>query len=287
MTITQLECFIAAVENKTFFEAAETLHITQSALSKQIISLERELDLQLFDRSGRLAVLTIYGTQFYKDVPLVLSAYRKSLRNLKNIIQNKSSLSLGTLPFLTQYNLTAKLNHFQTEHPDIHLNIHEVEDRQLIAGFLKHDYDVIITRTELLQNISCITHTITTDRLVVLLPADHTHANDLALELGVLKDEPFVLMPEHTSIHNLSVNACQAAGFMPHINRSARAESIISAVAAGEGISLILEKNLQIFQHHNLAAVPLVPPVLSSVVFAYSCNFDQPSLANRLFTCLL
>ena len=57
MTFEQLECFIYAVQENTFFDAAEALHITQSSLSKQIKKMEQELGIQLFDRSKRSAVL--------------------------------------------------------------------------------------------------------------------------------------------------------------------------------------------------------------------------------------
>ncbi len=53
MTFEQLECFIYAVQENTFFDAAEALHITQSSLSKQIKKMEQELGIQLFDRSKR------------------------------------------------------------------------------------------------------------------------------------------------------------------------------------------------------------------------------------------
>lgn len=55
----------AAVEADTFFDAADRLNITQSTLSKQIFKLEAELNVKLFDRSRRNAVLTTAGRYFY------------------------------------------------------------------------------------------------------------------------------------------------------------------------------------------------------------------------------
>ena len=55
MTFEQLQYFISIVDHDTFFDAAEDLHISQSSLSKQIMRLERELGLKLFDRSRRKA----------------------------------------------------------------------------------------------------------------------------------------------------------------------------------------------------------------------------------------
>ena len=76
MTFEQLECFIQAVQEKTFFDAAEALHITQSSLSKQIKKLEAELSIQLFDRSRRSAHLTQAGEFFYPEARKLVQQYQ-------------------------------------------------------------------------------------------------------------------------------------------------------------------------------------------------------------------
>ena len=53
MTFDQIQYFIAIAECNTYFDAAEELNISQSALSKQIIKLEKELGVALLDRSPR------------------------------------------------------------------------------------------------------------------------------------------------------------------------------------------------------------------------------------------
>ncbi|MFR2692357.1 MAG: LysR family transcriptional regulator [Enterocloster bolteae] len=60
-------------------DAAETLHISQSALSKQIVKLEKELDIQLWDRSRRSAVLTEAGHMFYEEALNLSKEYRRTL----------------------------------------------------------------------------------------------------------------------------------------------------------------------------------------------------------------
>ena len=57
MTFDQIQYFIAIAECNTYFDAAEELNISQSALSKQIIKLEKELGVALLDRSRRKAPL--------------------------------------------------------------------------------------------------------------------------------------------------------------------------------------------------------------------------------------
>ena len=64
MDIVQLKYFVAVAESGSFSEAAELMFSAQSTVSKQIASLEKELNVQLFDRSKRKVVLTVYGEAF-------------------------------------------------------------------------------------------------------------------------------------------------------------------------------------------------------------------------------
>ena len=64
MEIKQVQYFLAIVETGSFSAAADNLYISQSSLSKQIIALEKSLDVQLFDRSKRKVSLTEAGKVF-------------------------------------------------------------------------------------------------------------------------------------------------------------------------------------------------------------------------------
>lgn len=63
------------MEENNFLDAAELLHISQSSLSKQIIKLEKELDILLLDRSGRSALLTEAGHLFYEEALLLVQQF--------------------------------------------------------------------------------------------------------------------------------------------------------------------------------------------------------------------
>ena len=86
MTFEQLECFIYAVQENTFFDAAEALHITQSSLSKQIKKMEQELGIQLFDRSKRSAVLTQAGEFFYPEAQKLSLQYQQTIAKMKDFL---------------------------------------------------------------------------------------------------------------------------------------------------------------------------------------------------------
>ena len=61
MTFEELYYFVVLVREDNFLNAAETLHISQSSLTKHIQKLEKELNISLFDRNSRKAVITEAG----------------------------------------------------------------------------------------------------------------------------------------------------------------------------------------------------------------------------------
>ena len=269
MTFEQLQCFIASVEEKTFLDAAHSLYISQSSLSKQILKLEQELGVMLWDRSRRKAGLTEAGNIFYQDALILLKQYSQARNRLDRFrTESQLTLSVGTLPILTQYQLTPGFRDFQAAHPGIRLSLHEVEEPELMEGFEKGIYDLVIGREAMFYGANCQTQLIAGDQLAAVLDSSHPLAFRSSLCLEELKDEDFIFMNPYTSIYNLCVIRCREAGFSPRILRTARVESILSAVLIGEGISLLAGNSVRIFKPEHIAVIPLTPKIPLPVVLA-------------------
>lgn len=190
MTFEQLQCFIASVEEKTFLDAAHSLYISQSSLSKQIMKLEQELGVMLWDRSRRKAGLTEAGNIFYQDALILLKQYSQSRNRLDRFrTESQLTLSVGTLPILTQYQLTPGFRDFQAAHPGIRLSLHEVEELELMEGFEKGIYDLVIGREAMFYGANCQTQLIAGDQLAAVLDSSHPLAFRSSLCLEELKDE--------------------------------------------------------------------------------------------------
>lgn len=283
MTFDQIDAFLAAVRSDTFFDAAESLHITQSTLSKYIMKLEKELDVSLFDRTGRSAVLTDAGRVFYDEAQALHSQYHHTLTRMQEIRTSaRHSLRLGTLPILSQYRLTGTLKSFSALHPEIHLTMEELEEQDLIPGLLQNRFDLIIIRDLFLDRSALTFYPLAEDRLVAVLPADHPLAKKESVSIDDIKNEPLVLMPPYTALYRLCLHLFREAGLRPNILRTARMESILSAVEFHEGISLFAGENYNLFRHDFLTAVPLAPSPLLRTGAAIK-RTGQPSPAVRDF----
>ena len=270
MTFEQLEYFLAAARAETFFDAAESLHITQSALSKQIMKLEKELNVRLFDRSRRSAVLTDAGREFLKEAGDLFHRYRAMRKRMQAFEDvSERTLRIGTLPFLSQYGLTGLFKDFSAAHPEIRLLLEEVEEIDLLSGFSSGRYDLIIARSHMCDESHFRFLLLDEDRLAAMLPAGHPLAWRISVSLSDLAGEPFLLMHPYTSLYQLCMKLFHDAGITPHVLRTARLESIISAVALGEGVSLFAEKNFNLFRHESVVSVPIVPSPTLSVGVIY------------------
>lgn len=114
------------------------MHISQSSLSKQIMKLEKELELTLWDRSKRTAVLTPAGEFFYKEALKISRQYHRSMESVSHFKDSESlTLHIGTLPFLSQYHLTSVIHSFCAAHPELSFSLKEVEDQELLSGLEK------------------------------------------------------------------------------------------------------------------------------------------------------
>ncbi len=269
MTFEQLNCFIKAVEENTFFDAAETLHITQSTLSKQIMKLEKELNLCLFDRSKRSAQLTSSGSEFYKQALLLYQQYETMLKKMKAYHTSlRQEIRIGILPIQAQYKLTSRINLYTDSYPEYNAFIEEAEEDALLSKLNSSQYDMIIAREHLVSGSDFQKYSLAEDELVALLPLDHHLSSSHALTLHSIANEHLFLMPQYTSIYQQCIDEFMKYGIIPKTITNARTETIINAVELGKGISLMPRTNLKSFTYQHLSVISIEPHIPLNIVLA-------------------
>ena len=237
------------------------------------MKLEKELELTLWDRSKRTAVLTPEGDFFYKEALKISRQYHRSLEAVYHFKDSKlQALHIGTLPFLSQYHLTSVIHSFCDTHPELSFSLKEVEDEELLSGLEKDFFNLIFVRKHMIDPELYTFHALTADRLVAVFPEAHPSASKKSVSLSELKKESFILMPPHTSIYRFCMQSFHNTGIHPQLLRTARAESIVSAVEIGEGISLLTESSFQFFRQPSLVAVPVNGLKKLSVGIAHKKN---------------
>lgn len=145
ITLQQFEIFMTAAKYENFGKAAEELHMTTASVSRNISSLERQLNITLFTRHKQRIYLTEAGMQLAKGLPQVIKRFETVLRSAYNAQNNQHrALRIGdgnVLPS-TAY-LLPILEHFESKHPDIELDVSRTDPPALLSGLQEKKYDLI------------------------------------------------------------------------------------------------------------------------------------------------
>ena len=143
----QLKSFIAIAETGTFSHAAGVVGRTQSALSLQIKKLEDGLGCQLFDRSARRVKLTEHGEIFLGYAKRIVDLQWEAYSRLKEP-DVEGEIRLGTPEDFATHYLPDVLSTFRQHHPRVQLNVSCDLTLNLIEGFRRGEYDVILVKRD-------------------------------------------------------------------------------------------------------------------------------------------
>lgn len=269
MEIKQLEFFLKIVDCGSFSEAADQLYISQSSLSKQILSLEKELNFSLFDRHKRQIELTEGGR--------VLLPYARELqRNYQAMLaetaqyKNIPTLKIVAFPVIAHYGVISLITQFRQKYPNVNLTFEEREAAEVNLTLSNHGCDFAFMRDNYLDRERYNMTEIAKDRMVLVLSRDHPLAKRKSVSLRELTNENFIMFDKGTVVHELCIDACHEAGFEPRVfYASFRVDTILSLVASNSGIVLIMEKVFDSLKNPQVVAIPLEEVIESKIMLVY------------------
>ena len=282
MEIKQLQCVLAVAATGSFSAAAEEIYLSQSSLSKQILALEKELGVSLFDRSKRKISLTPAGETFLHHARTIDAAYRVMLSELG---EHKTipSLAIVAIPVIAQYGITSYVAQFRSAHPDIELVLEEREASAILPALNNHQFDLAFVRDNYLDPADYVVQEIAHDRMLVVVSSKHRFAARSALALAELANENHIMFDKGTVVHELAVDACRSAGFEPRIfYASLRVESVLGLVASNSGVALMMGKVVEYHQHPDVVAIPLAESIESNIVLV-APKSNKPTRPVRVF----
>ena len=145
MNTQQLESFVQVAENLNFARAAEVLNITQSAVSRQIHSLEEELGTKLFLRSTRAVALTPDGLSFLDDAKEILTRLQMAtLKMGQHSRLNLEILTIGCINELYLELLSGFLARYREQAPEVHPFLRIVPSRSILNFFFNGEMDLLL-----------------------------------------------------------------------------------------------------------------------------------------------
>jgi len=239
MEFRTLRAFVEVVRQGGFSQAAKTVFATQSTVSKAVKQLEEEVGAPLLDRIGHKTRLTILGEIVYaRGVRLLaeradLLAELNEARGLK-----RGALRLGLPPVGSSSIFAPLFARYRSLYPGIDVRLVEYGADRLEEMLRAGELDLAAILMPVSEDMEW--QDIRREPLVALLPADHPLAGAASIDLGALRDLPFILFAEGFAINRILSRACRLRGFDPVVAaQSSQVEFIIELVASGLGVAFL------------------------------------------------
>ncbi len=255
MDTQSLRAFLAVAEHQSFSQAAEHLHLTQSAVSKRIQQLEQHLNTPLFDRHNRTISLTEAGHALLPRARQILDLVADTEQELHSFDSEVSgTLSLATSHHIGLHRLPPVLREFTARYPAAQLNLSFMgSERAYQAIALRQVELALTTRDEQLnQSLSDSREALPLwqdDMLCVCAP-DHPLTRRHKVTLQDLAATPAILPEADTITFQLVERLFRNAGLMLHAPMPTNyLETIKMMVSVGMGWSVLprtmLDNSLQ------------------------------------------
>ncbi len=221
MNSRQLQYAIVVSETKNFSTAAEKLNISQPALSKQIIALENEVGIKLFDRSTNPLSLTPAGEFFVgkaKELLFEEDVLLKTVEKYKS--GEKGKLVIGAVPFRSSYMMPGLIKVIKDKFPGLQVVLSEYGLSALEKGLLEGEYDFAIMNLPV-NNPEFDTIPLEEDKIVLAVSKKYKEL--VVAENGVINDfssvaeVPFVTVGKEQEMRKLFDALCKKSGINSEI----------------------------------------------------------------------
>jgi DNA-binding transcriptional LysR family regulator len=261
LDLRRLRYFVAVAEDLHFGRAAARLYITQPVLSRQIQLLERELGIQLFQRSSRDVKLTAPGEQLLEDGRRLLAAAEAARRRCVSSGADRPTLTIG---FWGHEWIAPALRSFAAEFPNADAQLHRIawddqvdvlHDGRVDVAFVALPVDT--GGLELLP--------FQMDQRVAVLAVDHPAAGRSEIRIDDLADDPVIMQggasDEWNAFHNIDPRPDGR-----HPRRGPVANNFqekLELVAAGAAVSFLPESVAKHYIPPGIVYVPVadIPPI--------------------------
>jgi DNA-binding transcriptional LysR family regulator len=221
MDESQLKAFVAVNRTGSFTAAADSLHLTQPAITKRIAALESQLGATLFDRIGRNSKLTETGNKLLPLAEKMLLSFtniRQSADNLKK--QVGGGLSLGTSHHIGLHRLPPILRQYTNQYSDVELSLHFVDSEDGVRGVESGELEMAIITLPIVTPDSISAIKIWDDPLALVVGKMHPLANEDYIAVEELAHHEAILPGINTYTRALLEKKLMLTGYKLRIGLS-------------------------------------------------------------------
>ena len=243
MDLQKLCYFMCVAECQHMTQAANDLHLTQPALSRIIAQLETELNVKLFDREGKSLRINDNGRVVYESAQRIfeeLNDMRERLSDLTDGIQGQIIFA-SSFPNREPDWVMDLIQSYLRTHPEVDFFQIQKNASVMREALESRQVDIALCDRPILGN-SIKWREIFTERLGVIMAADHPLATRPVLGLEELVNEPFFCNDDSSQAQDITSYICEKSGFRPKVKfRGDFPRLIGDAVGEGRGIAFMSE----------------------------------------------
>lgn len=289
MQLHQLAYFVAVANRRHFTRAAEDVHVSQPALSKQIRALERELGTPLLSRARGNVALTPAGQTLLPLARRVLADVESARVQVHELVGlGRGRVRLGATPSLSTVLLPEALARFHDAYPGIELAVEESGSRDLVRLLAHGELDLALIILPLHRRDPALTTApILREPLVVAAPADGSVARARSMRVRELERYPLVMFREGYDLRDATLAACRRARIEPRlVVEGGEMDAVLRFVEAGLGVAVV--PSMVVAGRPGLRAIPFAPPGLSrTIALAHRRDVELPGAARAFVSMLL
>jgi DNA-binding transcriptional LysR family regulator len=256
-TLDQLRILKAIAAEGSFKRAADSLYVSQPAVSLQVQNLEKQLDVPLFDRGGRRAQLTEAGQLLLSYGDQILSLCQETCRAIDDL-QNLQggSLIIGASQTTGTYLMPKMIGEFRQKYPDVAVQLHVHSTRRTCWSVVNGQIDLAIiggeTPSELVESLDITPYA--EDELALILPVFHPLAQTETIQKEDLYKLNFIALDSQSTIRKVIDQVLLRSNIDPRRLKLEMElnsiEAIKNAVQSGLGASFVsvsaIEKELEL-----------------------------------------
>jgi DNA-binding transcriptional LysR family regulator len=279
--LRHLEYFVAVAAELNFSRAAQRIHVVQSALSASVGRLEKELGVELFDRSKRQIALTAAGEVFLQHAREVIHTAHRARTSVDEFRdQPTGTVTLGTLMSWGTLNLPAALEEFRGANPMVTVRL-----RQSVTGSAGHLTAIADGQMDLaLVSISSpgsqlvALRELLSEPMVFVCESGHALADRARVKLADLAGHDFINFPLGWGIRQRLDAGFVAAGVHP-ISAYEVADYAIAAELIRHRLASAILPASAANRFPDVRTVPLHPSITWTLSIAYAASqHDSPAI---------
>ena len=273
MDIFHMRCIVRAAETLNFSQTAKEMYITQSAVTQQIASVERELGVKLFRKKGRNMELTDAGRVFAAGLNTILTSYDALCAQVSRVNTMETELRIGYHGPMNWGTMLSLIQTYEKRCPGVALNIRTDHWGVLIHDLSQGMLDAVFTEKSEIRNYPQLEAlNLFRDGACVCMSKENPLADKALLKPEELSGQRFIMTtsPRPSASMDAIIHRLHVCGIdMTQTHFVNQFETALTMAAANMGITF-LPRSFNVYEYPSLVFIDLdMPDFFIDMVLAY------------------